>query len=81
MDVKKYKPRITIPTKRVTIRFGDTPQKLAQRCTGDANRWREIVKCNLGMQVWSKDKKSTLRPWNQGMCIQVPEDWNISEGG
>jgi hypothetical protein len=73
------------------IKSGDTGYKLAQRLTGDGNRWKEIPQVNkvgMGAYKQSKDMKivnkkdakgkiilTTLDPFYSGLTINLPGDW------
>lgn len=57
------------------IKSGDVPYKVAQKLTGDANRWREIPTVNPGMAVKTVNGVTQLVPWKVGNVVQLPPGW------
>ncbi|MBX3128386.1 MAG: LysM peptidoglycan-binding domain-containing protein [Polyangiaceae bacterium] len=66
-----------------TIRSGDLPYLVAQKVTGDSNRWQEIPLVNPGMAVVHKKDSagkvtwSGIEPWHIGKTINLPPSWIV----
>lgn len=66
-----------------TIQSGDTGVKLAKRATGDANRWKEILKANPDLTAVTAPNPDTgvmttqIVPWQIGQVIKVPPGWKL----
>jgi len=58
------------------LRSGDTGFGLAQKLTGNGNRWREILAVNPGMSTFTAANGSTqIKPWQIGQRITIPNSW------
>lgn len=76
-------PAVAPPAAPTTYRIkaGDVPYLVAQRFTGNANRWKEIPAANPGMVVKQVTNPKTgkvttlLDPWYAGLTINLPAGW------
>jgi nucleoid-associated protein YgaU len=59
-----------------TIRSGDFPSGVAQKVTGNAGRWKEILASNPTMTTYTDANGSTqIKPWQVGQTFVVPDAW------
>lgn len=66
------------PVKTYNIKSGDYGSGLAKKATGDANRWKELLKVNPEMTTYTDSKGQTqIKPWAVGQKIIVPPGWNL----
>lgn len=65
------------------IRSGDLPFNVAQKVTGDGNRWKEIPLANPDMKVVHKKDSagkviwSGIEPWTAGKRFNLPPGWIV----
>lgn len=57
------------------IRSGDSPFAIAQKLTGQGNRWREILTVNPSLKVTTKNGTTLVTPFNPGQRITIPTSW------
>lgn len=57
------------------IRSGESPFAIAQKLTGNGNRWREILAVNPGLKVVQKGSTTLVQPFNPGQRITIPASW------
>jgi len=82
-------PQVTPPTSpgaTYTVKSGDTGSAVANRFTGNANRWRELPAVNPGMRIVNIPDPSNpdqiayqdLYPWRVGQVVNLPPSWTSS---
>lgn len=74
-------PTTTTPApvvKTYTLKSGDYGSGLAQKATGNAGRWKELLTVNPEMKTYTDNKNQTqIKPWAVGQKIVVPPGWNL----
>lgn len=70
---------VPVPAVRTyTLKSGDYGSGLAQRATGNAGRWKELLTANPEMTTYTDSKGQTqIKPWAVGQKIVVPNGWNL----
>lgn len=64
------------PVTTYTIKSGDYASGLAQKKTGNAGRWRELLASNPEMTTYTDSKGQTqIKPWQVGQVIVLPPGW------
>lgn len=57
------------------IQSGDTPSGIAQKLTGTATRWKELLAVNPTLKVVTVGSTTQIQPFNPGQRITIPTSW------
>jgi hypothetical protein len=66
-------PAVKVVQRTYTVRKGDSPWRVAQRFTGNGNRWKDLVKANPTKPI--NPKTGSFAQFYAGEVLNLPVSW------